>query len=242
MSSYEGYEQLALFTSRPIHQLPFPKHDPYWDEITKKTAPEHIEEKWNPADFGEVPFKSEADQLTIFYDDSHEPPDPDDFNSIEEFEDAWSTWESVRGQVVSVTQPINSIDVASITSQSSTTGVREQVTQAFEVAPEQMQLSSDEDTNATAYLLPSPQNLVNSHTSNNNPSQKKQSHWIEPYWVKRGNKKHKYYRYCWMEGRKIKRVHIGSTGSTIAQTKKQEVLQLISNGKQPQEIINYLKP
>lgn len=211
MSSYDGYEQLALFTSRPIPQLPFPKHDPYWDEITKKTAPEHIEEKWNPDDFGEVPFKNEADQLTIFYDDSHEPPDPDDFNSIEEFESAWYQWQSVR----------------------------EQITQAFEVAPEHMQLSTDEDINKTAYLLP--QNLVNSHTSNNCPSQKQVNHWVERYWVKRANTKHYYYRYCWMSGRKINRVHIGSIGSTIAQRKQEEAKQMISNGKLPEEIINYFK-
>ncbi|BDA68222.1 hypothetical protein CAL7716_023880 [Calothrix sp. PCC 7716] len=236
------FEQLALFSipSTPsTHISSKPIYDPCWD--TEIIAPEHTEEKWKEADFGEVPFKSEADQLTIFYDDSHEPPEPDDFNSIEEFEEAWCQWQSVRGQVTSNTQSINSSDVTPITSQSSTTGVREQITQAFELAPEHMQLSSDEDANETSYLLPSPQYPVNSHTSNNNPSQKKQSHWIEPYWVKRANKKHKYYRYCWMEGRKIKRVHIGSTCSNIAKQKRQEVLQLISNGKQPDEITRYLK-
>ncbi|MBN3875260.1 hypothetical protein [Nostoc sp. JL23] len=51
-------------------------------------------ESWNPADFGEVPHQIEASgQATIFYDDSNEPPDPDDFDTVEEFEKAWKQWE-----------------------------------------------------------------------------------------------------------------------------------------------------
>lgn len=50
---------------------------------------------WNPDHFGHVDFKSENDgQLTIFYEDSHEPPDPDDFPSLEAYEIAWEEWGS----------------------------------------------------------------------------------------------------------------------------------------------------
>lgn len=290
MSSYEAcYEQLALFTSRPsIPQLPTPKHDPYWDEITKKSAPEHIEEKWNPDDFGGTSFKAEGDQLTIFHDDLQEPPEPDDFNSIEEFEKAWSAWESVREQVKNASQlptpehiDNNSSDVTAITSQSLTTGVREQVTQAFEVAPEH----SDNNSSLVAYETPHlldtgvreqtiqgvevahehidtnnkgvaitttplldtgvreqlPNNFVNGCNGHQQPTQKQPAQWVEEYWVKSASKKHWYYRYCYMSGRKQHRTHIGSTSSKAAIQKRADVLWMIADDVAPEEIISYLK-
>lgn len=33
--------------------------------------------------------------------------------------------------------------------------------------------------------------------------------WVEEYWVKRSGKQHYYYRFCWMDGRKIRHKHIG---------------------------------
>ena len=33
--------------------------------------------------------------------------------------------------------------------------------------------------------------------------------WVEEYWVRRSGKEHYYYRFCWMEGRKIRHKHIG---------------------------------
>ncbi|RUT08435.1 hypothetical protein DSM106972_016030 [Dulcicalothrix desertica PCC 7102] len=260
MSSYEAcYEQLALFTPHPsFSQLPTPKHEPYWDEITKEIAPEHIEEKWNPDDFGGTSFKAEGDQLTIFYDDLKEPPEPDDFNSIEEFEKAWSTWESVREQVINAPQKTapehidnNSSDVTYTTSQLLNTGVRGQTEQSLQVAPEHTNNSSSKVAHTTSSLLNTavreqlqqlPQNLVNGCTSNQKPGQKQVTHWVEPYWVERAAKKYKYYRYCWMQGRKINRIHIGSVNSNVAKERRHEVLQLISTGKLPGEIIDYLKP
>ena len=50
-------------------------------------------DRWNPEDFGYTPRKAEGDQLTVFYDDSHEPPDPEDYGKIEDYEMAWSKWE-----------------------------------------------------------------------------------------------------------------------------------------------------
>lgn len=52
---------------------------------------------WNPAHFGHVDFQKEPDgQLTIFFEDSHEPPDPDDFASLEAYKIAWITWEQTQ--------------------------------------------------------------------------------------------------------------------------------------------------
>ncbi|MHC5720592.1 MAG: hypothetical protein ACYTX0_53380, partial [Nostoc sp.] len=76
--------------------------DPYWDEI--ETAPQQVEDRWNPADFGEVPFKSDNGQLTIFYDDSQEPPDPDDYQTLNDYHQAWAEWRTlVGGQVTTST-------------------------------------------------------------------------------------------------------------------------------------------
>ncbi|MHC5822569.1 MAG: DUF4102 domain-containing protein [Nostoc sp.] len=76
--------------------------DPYWDEI--ETAPQQVEDRWNPADFGEVPFKSDNGQLTIFYDDSQEPPDPDDYQTLNDYHQAWAQWRTlVGGQVTTST-------------------------------------------------------------------------------------------------------------------------------------------
>ena len=53
-----------------------------------------LDESWNPAHFGEVPRKIEANgQATVFFDNSEEPPEPDDFKTVEEFEEAWKQWE-----------------------------------------------------------------------------------------------------------------------------------------------------
>lgn len=244
-------EQLALFSipSTPsTHILSKPIYDPYWD--TEIIAPEHSNDRWKEADFGEVPFKSEADQLTIFYDDSHEPPDPDDFNSVEEFEEAWSKWQSVREAVTNTTHETapehidnNSNDVASITSLLSNTGVREQTQQSLQVAPEHSDISSGEVAQITNYLsdtsvreqieLQAPQQVQ----SGNKPNQtQKCNQWVEVYWVSTGKKKHWYYRYCWMEGRKIKRQHIGNTANSKAVMRAELVKDAISKGSCPSQI------
>ena len=50
---------------------------------------------WNPAYFGHTDFQKEPDgQLTIFFEDAHEPPDPDDFASVAAYEIAWADWET----------------------------------------------------------------------------------------------------------------------------------------------------
>jgi len=95
--------QLALFAVAPVEQR-ITIHDPYWDEVV---APEHPQpdQRWNPEDFGEVKRKLDNDgQLTIFYDDSHEPPDPDDFKNLDDYHQAWAQCEIlVRAQVTAST-------------------------------------------------------------------------------------------------------------------------------------------
>ena len=52
-------------------------------------------DRWNPAHFGEPPpFLKDGDQLTIFFDTSEEPPLPEEFLTLQEFEEAWKLWET----------------------------------------------------------------------------------------------------------------------------------------------------
>ena len=49
---------------------------------------------WNPEHFGKTPRKFDANgNPTIFWDESVEPPEPDDFESLQEYEEAWHKWE-----------------------------------------------------------------------------------------------------------------------------------------------------
>lgn len=91
--------QLALFAIAPS-EAKTTIHDPYWDEIV---APQQGEDNhWNPADFGEVPHKLDDDvQLTIFYDDTQEPPDPDDYQNRTDYHQAWAEWRIRVGAQVS---------------------------------------------------------------------------------------------------------------------------------------------
>ena len=67
---------------------------------TKKSAHQHDDDRWNPSDFGEVPYKCDDGQLTIFWKDSHEPPDPDDYQTIAQYEKAWQDWCNSVGEQV----------------------------------------------------------------------------------------------------------------------------------------------
>lgn len=67
------------------------------------------------------------------------------------------------------------------------------------------------------------------------------THWLEQYDVTRCKKKYYYWRYCWMEGRKIKRQYIGSIHSGAAKEKYQEVKIAIGRGDSPTQIVDYIK-
>ncbi|MEL6462331.1 MAG: ASCH domain-containing protein [Cyanobacteria bacterium J06621_15] len=55
-----------------------------------------LEEKyrWNPKHFGETPRKVDSNgNPTIFWDDNIEPPLPEDFESLQKYEESWQQWE-----------------------------------------------------------------------------------------------------------------------------------------------------
>ncbi|MBE9214563.1 hypothetical protein IQ247_18130 [Plectonema cf. radiosum LEGE 06105] len=79
-----------------------------------------------------------------------------------------------------------------------------------------------------------------SHTTN--ATVPEHIHWVEEYWVKRSDKKHYYYRYCWAIGRKKYRCHIpgGNSSTPLATYRKSDIEALISDGLPPAKIVNII--
>ncbi len=60
----------------------------------RKKAKMRGEDAWSPSDFGETPRQIEPDgQGAVFFDSSVEPPEPDDFPTVEKYEQAHSEWQ-----------------------------------------------------------------------------------------------------------------------------------------------------
>ncbi|BDA71516.1 hypothetical protein CAL7716_056820 [Calothrix sp. PCC 7716] len=92
--------------SKQTHQLTY---DPGWDdgtafpEVRNKVndinvhdvSPSNDSGRWNSKYFGEEPPRSidSNGQLSVFFDESYEAPDPDDYRTVEEFESAWDKWQ-----------------------------------------------------------------------------------------------------------------------------------------------------
>ncbi|WP_322702513.1 hypothetical protein [Nostoc sp. DedQUE08] len=207
--------QLTLFAVESIEEAAAPPlpSDSYWDEITNG-------DRWNPAHFTEAPRQVDDDgQVSVFYDRSDEPPDPDDFLNLTEFEQAWSDWESGRVLEQDTQQS------ALISSHSQKTRgdrpalVLERDTQ--NPVPEQKTSGLGDYTDVPEHIKTVPEHL----------------HWVEKYCPSKRKDNH-YYRYCWKTGRKIKHRHIagGNVRSQLAQHRKQEVEIAIADGQPPSEI------
>ncbi|MGB6298338.1 MAG: DUF4102 domain-containing protein [Rivularia sp. (in: cyanobacteria)] len=70
--------------------------------------------------------------------------------------------------------------------------------------------------------------------------ERESTHWIEKYWVERGSTKYWYWRYTWMNGRKLRRKYLGSVNSARARFKKVMVEEAILDGLSPCEIIEII--
>ena len=192
-------EQLTLFNLAPT-QVIKTVTDPYWDEIVLSTG-------------GRL---EETGQVSLFYDDTEEPPEPDDYPTPQEYETDWDEWEKKFPHLVAEAQ---------------TMSVREHDTPELQSVSVNLQKTTGDR-----------QAIVREHDTKPTPNfAPEHTHWVEEYWVKRCEKKHRYYRYCWMTGRKINRCHIGSVRSPQAQEKKQAVEIAIADGDTPQEIQKIIK-
>ncbi|MBN4004760.1 hypothetical protein [Nostoc sp. LPT] len=215
--------QLTLFAVELVATAPpfspAPSCEPEFEELTSS-------DRWKEADFGEVPHQSDNGQLTIFYDDSDEPPDPDDFLNLTEYKQAWSDWESARV----LEQDTQAVQLVSSHSQISPgdvyDGLRQRPSLVLErdtqnPVPEQKTPGFGDYTDVPEHIKPVPEHL----------------HWLEKYCPSNRKDNH-YYRYCWKTGRKIRHRHItgGSVRSQLAQSRKQEVEIAIADGQAPVEI------
>lgn len=73
------------------------------------------------------------------------------------------------------------------------------------------------------------------------PAPEQNSHWIEEY--SPSNRKHlKYFRYCYMVGRKIKHIHIrgGNVNTPLAIYRKIDIEDLIASGESPDKIVKII--
>ena len=92
-----GRYAFKLENVRPLAPIPATGKQGLWkfDQEAAGFDSLHLE-PWNPADFGKVQHKAEADgQLNLLEFDSNEPPEPDDYpGDLEGFKAAYSAWES----------------------------------------------------------------------------------------------------------------------------------------------------
>ncbi len=245
-------EQLSLFTIAPTQTIKT-VHDPYWDEITDATVKvgDRVKlsadwmKKQADATGGkceDYQFASEADLIckVIWVDPRNNGNISVDRNGYGLFVPAGNF---TRIDVDDTVDPISS-------------GMRDETT---------VELPSKELVSALPTLFTEEnvraQDTQNSLIARNNPGldtvtcapehfnpdllenfAPEHTHWTEEYWTKRGNKKHYYYRYCWMVGRKKHRIHIGSVTSPIAQAKREEIEIAIADGNSPADIKQLLKP
>ncbi|HLO84910.1 MAG TPA: hypothetical protein VK203_07845 [Nostocaceae cyanobacterium] len=209
-------------------------YDPYWDEITKPEAVTvtvkiddyELDDAWNSADFGEVLHQVDSNgQLLIFFETSNEPPDPDDYPTLTAFKKAWEQWE-IKNPWWTNTRIKCKKSPSIKTAPEQNSSVLEQNCAVVETAINHVLEQNQDDTNS-----------VNCAVVNSAPEQKI-SHWLEKYPVTRGSNQYWYYRYCWMEGRKIHHIHIpgGNINSTVARNRKQRVEEAIRAGESPADI------
>ena len=160
-------------------------------------------------------------QLTLFnlepftnYDPSTEPPDPDDYQTLEAYEYAWKQWEKKFPHLVAETQSMS---------------VLEQDTTALGIISDDSQKIGG-DRQLT---------VLEQDTSNPVPEQSVPEHlqWVEKYSPSKRKDNH-YYRYCYKVRGKIQHRHIsgGNVRSPIAGARKAEIETAIADGQTPVEI------
>ncbi|MBW4598723.1 MAG: hypothetical protein KME29_03815 [Calothrix sp. FI2-JRJ7] len=213
----ESPGQIPLFNVLPIHPITT-VHDTYWDEIVK-SAPEHLDNNEDSA----LTQNSIPSQESVRVQLQAPQSAPEHYGSNEGgvlLQNSTPSQESVRVQL-----------------------------QAPQSAPEHygsneeweaLQVSTLSDESVRVQFLPS-KNLNHQPHGKKKPECKQDTHWVEVYWVKRGQKKHYYYRYCWMIGRKTNKLHLGSVSSNDGKMRRREVLELIDAGALPTKIVEYVK-
>ena len=70
-------------------------------------------DRWNPAHFGEMPRQLDSDgNPLIFWDDSIEPPEPDDYDTLIEYEEAWKKWEKENSECLTCAAELEPVSLS----------------------------------------------------------------------------------------------------------------------------------
>jgi hypothetical protein len=70
-------------------------------------------DRWNPAHFGEMPRKLDSEgNPMIFWDDSIEPPEPDDYDTLAEYEEAWEKWEKENSECLTCAAELEPVSLS----------------------------------------------------------------------------------------------------------------------------------
>jgi len=181
-------------------------HDPYWDEIV--LAPSST-----PDPNG---------QLTLIYDDSHEPPDPDDYPNLEAYHQAWEKWEANHGKNEHGFSVPRDNKVGTVT--------------------ESGYLCDRDDsvTPANSYTVPLP-NVEQGDCVSDSVTHFGCVNEYTPKGEARTAKK--YFCYSYRGSGRVHHIHIpgGNTSSLVAQSRAEKVRKAIIEGKPPTEIIAIIK-
>ena len=160
-------------------------------------------------------------QLTLFnlepftnYDETQEPPDPDDYQTLEQYEYAWKQWQKKFPHLVAETTAMTVLE-------QDTTARAIISNDSQKIAGDRRSLVLEQDTSN-----PVPEQTVPEHLQ-----------WVEKYSPSK-RKGHHYYRYCYKVKGKIQHRHIsgGNVRSPIALARKQAIEEAIADGKSPADI------
>jgi len=183
-----------------------PRYDPYWDEIVLDVNP----------------TSDATGQLTLLYDDSEEPPDPDDYPDLAAYHQAWEKWEVDH---LGLTQGFSVADDYDIQ------GVTESTSQPHK---------DDSVTTANLYTVPLLEGAQPESVSDSVTHFGCVNEYI-PKGQARGGKK--YFCYSYRGSGRVHHIHIpgGNTSSPVAQSRAEKVRLAIIEGKPPTEIIAIIK-
>jgi len=226
-----------------------PPFDPYWDEIVLTTA-------CTVATDG---------QLTLFYDDSEEPPEPDDYPDLEAYQRAYDRWAENcpdlvgHGFTPAVTESTPRIDSVTINDAPVTEStLQPHNDDSVTISNAYRDGITEPHTNPVTESTLQVHNDDSVTTSNDYGEQVSEVHdddfvvtdsvtrhgCIHAYSPRGGARtNNKYYCYSYKSGGRVKNVHIpgGNTSSPASNARVTEVRKAIALGKSADEIIKIIK-
>ena len=178
------------------------KYDPAWDEpnelpeipqdkvsavVEHSTVVEVLEEveisseRWNPSHFGEIPRKLDSKgNPTIFWDESIEPPEPDDFESLPEYEKAWHKWETENSDSLTCVAELGQASPSRELSPKKSNSADSAKSTSFVKKDCSNDSQACQSTTTLGNSQKSPKSTSSHHHHRASPLPLKESAWVEP--------------------------------------------------------------